>query len=75
MWYSNIFLGSGLLNLRDAASNEDDANSVISSNTGREVEPEGEETETAPEGEGDDEDSVTRCIWLVNRLYKAIFDL
>ncbi|KDR16326.1 Histone-lysine N-methyltransferase MLL5 [Zootermopsis nevadensis] len=54
--------GSGLLTLRDGASNDDDANSVISSNTGREVEPEGEETETAPEGEGDDEDSVTRCI-------------
>ncbi|KAJ4439649.1 hypothetical protein ANN_07777 [Periplaneta americana] len=54
--------GSGLLALREAAGNDDDANSVISSNTGREVEPEGEETETAPEGEGDDEDSVTRCI-------------
>nr|CAD7403103.1 unnamed protein product [Timema poppensis] len=39
---------------------DDDANSVISSNPGREGEPEGEETETAPEGE--DEDSVTRCI-------------
>lgn len=42
---------------------EDDAASAISSEPGREVEPEGEETETAPEGEGDDEDSVTRCIW------------
>lgn len=42
---------------------EDDAASVISSEAGREAEPEGEETETAPEGEGDDEDSVTRCIW------------
>ncbi|XP_076300170.1 SET domain-containing protein upSET isoform X2 [Lasioglossum baleicum] len=41
---------------------EDDAASAISSEAGREVEPEGEETETAPEGEGDDEDSVTRCI-------------
>ncbi|XP_031778266.1 uncharacterized protein LOC100114564 isoform X3 [Nasonia vitripennis] len=41
---------------------EDDAGSAISSEAGREVEPEGEETETAPEGEGDDEDSVTRCI-------------
>jgi hypothetical protein len=70
-----FILGSGLLTLRDAASNEDDANSVISSNTGREVEPEGEETETAPEGEGDDEDSVTRCIWLVNCCNKFIFDL
>jgi len=28
---------------------------------------EGEETETAAEGEGD-EDSVTRCIWYVNNL-------
>ncbi|PNF40389.1 hypothetical protein B7P43_G01598, partial [Cryptotermes secundus] len=54
--------GTGLLTFRDVAGNDDDANSVISSNTGREVEPEGEETETAPEGEGDDEDSVTRCI-------------
>lgn len=61
-----LVLGSALLSLRDGASNDDDANSVISSNAGREVEPEGEETETAPEGEGDDEDSVTRCIWLVN---------
>jgi hypothetical protein len=61
-----LVLGTGLLTLRDVANNDDDANSVISSNTGREVEPEGEETETAPEGEGDDEDSVTRCIWLVN---------
>lgn len=42
---------------------EDDAGSAISSEAGREAEPEGEETETAPEGEGDDEDSVTRCIW------------
>lgn len=42
---------------------EDDAASAISSEAGREAEPEGEETETAPEGEGDDEDSVTRCIW------------
>lgn len=42
---------------------EDDAASAISSEPGREAEPEGEETETAPEGEGDDEDSVTRCIW------------
>lgn len=42
---------------------EDDVTSVISSEAGREAEPEGEETETAPEGEGDDEDSVTRCIW------------
>lgn len=42
---------------------EDDVASVISSEAGREAEPEGEETETAPEGEGDDEDSVTRCIW------------
>lgn len=42
---------------------DDDAASVISSETGRDVELEGEETETAPEGEGDDEDSVTRCIW------------
>jgi len=74
IWSCNIFLGSGLLTLRDAASNEDDANSVISS-TGREVEPEGEETETAPEGEGDDEDSVTRCIWLVKCCNKSIFDL
>ncbi|XP_017787501.1 PREDICTED: LOW QUALITY PROTEIN: histone-lysine N-methyltransferase 2E [Habropoda laboriosa] len=41
---------------------EDDAASAISSETGRDVELEGEETETAPEGEGDDEDSVTRCI-------------
>lgn len=40
---------------------DDDAGSTISSDAGREVEPEGEETETAPEGEGD-EDSVTRCI-------------
>lgn len=49
-----------------AASNkpvEDDAASNISSDQGREIEPEGEETETAPEGEGDDEDSITRCIW------------
>lgn len=44
-------------------SMEDDAASAISSEAGREAEPEGEETETAPEGEGDDEDSVTRCIW------------
>jgi len=42
---------------------EDDAASTISSEAGREAEPEGEETETAPEGEGDDEDSITRCIW------------
>ncbi|XP_017754952.1 PREDICTED: uncharacterized protein LOC108547102 isoform X1 [Eufriesea mexicana] len=41
---------------------DDDAASAISSETGRDVELEGEETETAPEGEGDDEDSVTRCI-------------
>ncbi|XP_034185229.2 SET domain-containing protein upSET isoform X1 [Osmia lignaria lignaria] len=41
---------------------DDDAASAISSETGRDDEPEGEETETAPEGEGDDEDSVTRCI-------------
>lgn len=40
---------------------EDDAASAISSEAGREAEPEGEETETAPEA--DDEDSVTRCIW------------
>lgn len=40
----------------------DDAGSDISSDAGREVEPEGEETETAPEAEGE-EDSVTRCIW------------
>ncbi|XP_063991595.1 uncharacterized protein LOC135170030 [Diachasmimorpha longicaudata] len=40
----------------------DDAASAISSDAGREVEPEGEETETAPEGEGDEEDSITRCI-------------
>ncbi|PSN38835.1 hypothetical protein C0J52_12608 [Blattella germanica] len=60
---NNVYqYGSGLLALREAAANDDDANSVISSNPGREVEPEGEETETAPEGEGDDEDSVTRCI-------------
>lgn len=45
------------------ATTEDDAVSAISSEAGREAEPEGEETETAPEGEGDDEDSVTRCIW------------
>lgn len=45
------------------ATVEDDAASAISSEAGREAEPEGEETETAPEGEGDDEDSVTRCIW------------
>ena len=45
---------------------EDDAASAISSEAGREVEPEGEETETAPEGEGDDEDSITRCIWYFN---------
>ncbi|XP_057318723.1 uncharacterized protein LOC130663489 isoform X2 [Microplitis mediator] len=43
-------------------STADDAASAISSDAGREVEPEGEETETAPEGEGDDEDSITRCI-------------
>lgn len=43
------------------ANVEDDANSAISSEPDREVEPEGEETETAPEGE--DEDSITRCIW------------
>lgn len=42
---------------------DDDAASAISSETGRDAELEGEETETAPEGEGDDEDSVTRCIW------------
>lgn len=42
---------------------DDDAASVISSEIGRDAELEGEETETAPEGEGDDEDSVTRCIW------------
>ncbi|XP_066992672.2 inactive histone-lysine N-methyltransferase 2E isoform X2 [Anabrus simplex] len=55
--------GSGLLALRNAPRNndDDDTNSVISSNPGREVEPEGEETETAPEGEGE-EDAVTRCI-------------
>ncbi|CAK9826774.1 Inactive histone-lysine N-methyltransferase 2E [Anthophora retusa] len=41
---------------------DDDAASAISSETGRDAELEGEETETAPEGEGDDEDSVTRCI-------------
>ena len=40
----------------------DDAGSDISSDAGREIEPEGEETETAPEAEGED-DSVTRCIW------------
>ncbi|KAK0097786.1 hypothetical protein PV326_013728 [Microctonus aethiopoides] len=40
----------------------DDAASAISSETGREAGPEGEETETAAEGEGDDEDSITRCI-------------
>lgn len=40
----------------------DDVGSEISSDAGREVEPEGEETETAPEAEGED-DSVTRCIW------------
>ncbi|XP_026667382.1 uncharacterized protein LOC108622569 isoform X3 [Ceratina calcarata] len=44
------------------ANVDDDATSAISSETGRDVELEGEETETAPEGEGDDEDSVTRCI-------------
>jgi hypothetical protein len=42
--------GTGVLTFRDVASNDDDANSVISSNTGREVEPDGEETETAPRG-------------------------
>ncbi|XP_024943695.1 uncharacterized protein LOC107270539 isoform X2 [Cephus cinctus] len=41
---------------------EDDAASAISSEAGREAEPEGEETETAAEGEEDDENSVTRCI-------------
>lgn len=45
-----------------AAITADDAASAISSEAGREVEPEGEETETAPEGEGDEEDSITRCI-------------
>ncbi|XP_014206668.1 uncharacterized protein LOC106638130 isoform X2 [Copidosoma floridanum] len=40
---------------------DDDTASAISSEVGREIEPEGEETETAPEG-GDDEDSITRCI-------------
>lgn len=49
-----------------STNTEDDAASAISSEAGREVEPEGEETETAPEGEGDDEDSVTRCIWWVD---------
>ncbi len=42
--------------------NLDDGGSDISSDAGREIEPEGEETETAPEAEGED-DSVTRCIW------------
>lgn len=46
---------------RPSEVQDDDAGSTISSDAGREVEPEGEETETAPEGEGD-EDSVTRCI-------------
>lgn len=45
------------------ANMDDDAASAISSEIGRDAELEGEETETAPEGEGDDEDSVTRCIW------------
>uniref|UniRef100_A0A0C9RDS7 Mll5 protein n=1 Tax=Fopius arisanus TaxID=64838 RepID=A0A0C9RDS7_9HYME len=45
-----------------ASNTADDAASAISSEPGREVEPEGEETETAPEGEGDEEDSITRCI-------------
>ncbi|XP_043602642.1 uncharacterized protein LOC122576419 isoform X3 [Bombus pyrosoma] len=44
------------------ANMDDDAGSAISSEIGRDAELEGEETETAPEGEGDDEDSVTRCI-------------
>ncbi|KAF7995176.1 hypothetical protein HCN44_004648 [Aphidius gifuensis] len=48
----------------NGAKIEDDAASAISSDAGRDVEPEGEETDTAPEGEGDgdDEDSITRCI-------------
>ena len=43
-----------------------DESDVESSDGEREVDPQGEETETAPEGEGDDEDSVTRCIWYDN---------
>lgn len=42
---------------------DDDAASTISSETHRDHPgEEGEETETAPEGEGD-EDGITRCIW------------
>ncbi|KAL7302421.1 hypothetical protein TKK_0005075 [Trichogramma kaykai] len=44
-------------------STEDDASSIISIELGYEVEPEGEETETAPEGEGEEGgDGNTRCI-------------
>lgn len=45
-----------------SAVQDDDAASTISSEGGRADEgDEGEETETAPEGEGD-EDGITRCI-------------
>lgn len=49
---------------------EDDIGSAISSGADREADLDGEETETAPEGEGDDDDSITRCIW-----YKFNFSL
>lgn len=41
---------------------EDSQSSMISSEEDNERGLEGEETETAAEGEGD-EDSITRCIW------------
>ncbi|XP_049844073.1 uncharacterized protein LOC126297385 isoform X1 [Schistocerca gregaria] len=41
---------------------DDETNSAISSGSEREIDPLGEETETAPEDEGNEEDSITRCV-------------
>lgn len=53
---SNVF---GIGTRGPAPADESD----VSTDGEREVDPQGEETETAPEGEDNDEDSVTRCIW------------
>ena len=59
--------GAGLLTMRPTnhlsnSQMNEDAGSELSSDGGRDAEEAGEETDTALEGEGD-EDSITRCIW------------
>lgn len=46
--------------------------SDVSTDGEREMDPQGEETETAPEAEDNDEDSVTRCIWWVGHIYHQL---